>query len=115
MVLVRGPDGKPRLSMRNDPPVHSCRPSVDVLFRSVAELGVPVVSVVLTGMGSDGADGVKDLRNNGAWSIIQDEATCVVWGMPGAVHSSGQADEILPLEAIAERLTEIVLPKGGRG
>lgn len=115
MVTQRGADGRLRLSMRMDPPVHSCRPSVDVLFRSVAEnLAGTVVSVVLTGMGSDGADGVGELRAKGAWSIIQDEATSVVWGMPGAVHAAGQADEVLPLEAIAHRLTEIVARKGGR-
>ena len=114
MVAVRAADGKLRLTMRNDPPVHSCRPSVDVLFRSVAELGVPVVSVVLTGMGSDGADGVKDLRAKGGWSVIQDEASSVVWGMPGAVHAAGQADETLPLDAIAGRLSELFGAKGGR-
>ncbi len=115
MVTVRTVDGRMRLSMRSDPPVHSCRPSVDVLFHSVAEICPGnVVSVVLTGMGSDGADGVGELRAKGAWSIIQDEATSVVWGMPGAVHAAGQADEILPLESIANRLTEIVQRKGRR-
>ena len=113
MVLVRSPDGRLKLSMRDDPPVHSCRPSVDVLFRSVADLGMPVLSVVLTGMGSDGADGVKDLRAKGAWSLVQDEATSVVWGMPGAVHASGQADEVLPLESIAPRLADLASGKGG--
>jgi two-component system chemotaxis response regulator CheB len=115
MVIARAADGRLRLSMRTDPPVHSCRPSVDVLFRSVAEVAAgPVLSVVLTGMGSDGADGVVALRAKGAWSIIQDEPTSVVWGMPGAVHAAGQADEMLPLESIAARLTEIVSRKGGR-
>ena len=115
MVIVRGGDGRLRVSMRTDPPVHSCRPSVDVLFHSVAEIcSGSVVSVVLTGMGSDGADGVGEMRAKGGWSIIQDEATSVVWGMPGAVHAAGNADEILPLESIASRLTEIFARKGGR-
>lgn len=109
MVVNRGSDGKLRLAMHQEPPVHSCRPSVDVLFRSlVAPLQGAVVTVVLTGMGADGADGVKALRERGAWSIIQDEATSVVWGMPGAVHAAGCADEILPLESIAPRLRDLL-------
>jgi len=115
MVVGRGVDNRMRISLRDDPPVHSCRPSVDVLFRSVAEICQgTVVSVVLTGMGSDGAEGVGLLRSRGSWSLIQDEASSVVWGMPGAVHSAGQADEVLPLESIAPRLTEIVTRKGAR-
>jgi two-component system chemotaxis response regulator CheB len=115
MVVVRGVDGRLRLSLRSDPPLHSCRPSVDVLFESVAEICPGcAVSVVLTGMGSDGADGVALLRAKGSWSIVQDEATSVVWGMPGAVHAAGNADETLPLESIARRLTDIATGKGGR-
>ncbi|HXP91355.1 MAG TPA: chemotaxis-specific protein-glutamate methyltransferase CheB [Fibrobacteria bacterium] len=115
MVVVRGADGRLRLSLRSDPPLHSCRPSVDVLFRSVSEICPgPVVSVVLTGMGSDGADGVALLRAKGSWSIVQDEATSVVWGMPGAVHAAGNADETLPLESIARRLVDIAAGKGAR-
>jgi two-component system chemotaxis response regulator CheB len=115
MVVVRGVDGRLRLSLRSDPPLHSCRPSVDVLFESVAEICPGcVVSVVLTGMGSDGADGVALLRAKGSWSIVQDEPTSVVWGMPGAVHAAGNADETLPLESIARRLTDIATGKGGR-
>jgi two-component system chemotaxis response regulator CheB len=88
---------------------------VDVLFQSIAEICQgPVVSVVLTGMGSDGAEGVARLRAKGSWSIVQDEATSVVWGMPGAVHAAGNADETLPLEAIARRLTDIAAGKGAR-
>lgn len=109
MVVVRGGDGKLRLALHQEPPVHSCRPSVDVLFKSLlAPIQGAVVTVVLTGMGSDGADGAKGLRERGGWSIIQDEATSVVWGMPGAVHSAGADDEILPLESIANRLHELL-------
>jgi two-component system chemotaxis response regulator CheB len=115
MVVARGADGRLRLSLRSDPPLHSCRPSVDVLFQSIAEICQgPVVSVVLTGMGSDGAEGVARLRAKGSWSVVQDEATSVVWGMPGAVHAAGNADETLPLEAIARRLTDIAAGKGAR-
>jgi len=114
MVVAKGPDGKSRLKTHEAPPVNSCRPSVDVLFESVAANCGGVLSVVLTGMGCDGAAGVKLLRAKGAWSIVQDEATSVVWGMPGAVASQGQADEILPLDRIAARLSELVLRAGGK-
>ncbi len=108
MVLSRGADGRPCLRLTDAAPVNSCRPSVDVLFRSVADAaGGDVVTLVLTGMGADGADGATTLRAKGAWSIVQDEASSVVWGMPGAVVQAGQADEILPLERIAERVAEI--------
>ncbi|MBK9578295.1 MAG: chemotaxis-specific protein-glutamate methyltransferase CheB [Fibrobacterota bacterium] len=109
MVVARGADGKLRLALHQEPPVHSCRPSVDVLFRSLlAPIQGAVVTVVLTGMGADGADGAKGLRERGGWSIIQDEASSVVWGMPGAVHAAGAADEILPLESIANRLHDLL-------
>lgn len=113
--VARGTDGRFRLKLHDAPPVNSCRPSVDVLFDSVAALGIAgILSVVLTGMGGDGAAGVRKLREKGAWSIAQDEATSVVWGMPGAVASQGQADEILPLERVAPRLEELVRPGGAR-
>ncbi len=113
--VSRGTDGRFRLKLHDAPPVNSCRPSVDVLFDSVAALGIPgILSVVLTGMGCDGAAGVKKLREKGAWSIAQDEATSVVWGMPGAVASQGQADELLPIERVAPRLEELVRSGGAR-
>lgn len=115
MTVVRGADGRIALRMTDTPPVNSCRPAVDVLFGSVeGVVGGNVVSLVLTGMGADGAAGVKALRSRGAWSIVQDESTSVVWGMPGAVAQSGQADEILPLERIADRIVEIARRGGGR-
>lgn len=115
MTVVRSPDGRLSIRLTDSAPVNSCRPAVDVLFRSVEEVvGGDVVSVVLTGMGADGAAGVKGLRAKGAWSIAQDEATSVVWGMPGAVAQTGQADEILPLERIADRIIEIARKGGAR-
>lgn len=114
LAVVRAADGRFRAVLRDDPPVHSCRPSVDILFQSACEAAPgATVSVILTGMGSDGADGTRSLRSLGGWSIVQDEATSVVWGMPGAVHALGQVDETLPIEAIAQRLTEIVERRGG--
>jgi two-component system chemotaxis response regulator CheB len=87
------------------PPENSCRPAVDVMFRSVAALyGAAVCAAVLTGMGQDGRSGAKVLRDGGADVLAQDEATSVVWGMPGAVVAAGLATEILPLDKIAQAL-----------
>ena len=115
MTVARSGDGRLRLKTNEAPPVNSCRPSVDVMFDAIAGSGVSgIVTVILTGMGSDGAAGVKSLREKGAWSIVQDEPTSVVWGMPGTVATQGQADEILPLERIAPRLAELLSRTGGR-
>lgn len=79
----------------------SHRPSVDVLYESVlANVGPSVVGVLLTGLGKDGATGLKALRDAGAWTIAQDEETSVVWGMPGAAVALGAAHEVLPLDQI---------------
>jgi len=95
------------------PPENSCRPAVDVMFRSVAGLyGASAFATVLTGMGQDGRGGAKVLRDAGAEILAQDEATSVVWGMPGAVVGAGLADEILPLDRIAAFLVNRV--KTGR-
>ncbi len=86
-------------------PENSCRPAVDVMFRSVTEIfGSNVLSVVLTGMGQDGARGCEAIRTVGGKVFAQDEETSVVWGMPGAVAQAGLADKILPLEKIAEEI-----------
>jgi two-component system chemotaxis response regulator CheB len=95
------------------PPENSCRPAVDVMFRSVATVyGASAFGTVLTGMGQDGRGGAKVLRDSGGEILAQDEATSVVWGMPGAVVSAGLADEILPLDRIAAFLVNRV--KSGR-
>jgi two-component system chemotaxis response regulator CheB len=87
------------------PPENSCRPAVDVMFRSVAQLyGASAYAAVLTGMGQDGRRGAKALRDAGAEVLAQDEQSSVVWGMPGAVVAAGLADEILPLDRIAAAL-----------
>lgn len=83
-------------------PENYCRPAVDVLFRSAAETyGAGVLAVVLTGMGADGARGAERIIEKGGSVIVQDQASSVVWGMPGAVVAAGLADEILPLTAMA--------------
>ncbi|MEZ5457039.1 MAG: chemotaxis response regulator protein-glutamate methylesterase [Lysobacteraceae bacterium] len=92
----------------DDAPVSRHKPSVDVLFRSVAEAaGRNAVAAMLTGMGDDGAKGMLELHQTGCPTIAQDEATCVVWGMPGAAVKIGAVDEILPLNKIAGRLLEL--------
>ena len=87
------------------PPVNSCRPSVDVLFESVHALyGARTLAVVMTGMGEDGKRGCEAITASGGFVIAQDEATSVVWGMPGAVVRAGLAGRILPLSEIAPAL-----------
>ena len=94
------------IQLSGAPPENSCRPAVDVMFRSVAQVyGGSAYAVVLTGMGQDGRGGAKVLRDAGAEVIVQDEASSVVWGMPGAVAQAGLADEVLPLDRIAGALT----------
>ncbi len=94
------------LALEDGPPENSCRPAVDVMFRSVARVyGGRALAVVLTGMGADGQRGAELLRDAGAGVLAQDEPTSVVWGMPGAVVRSGLADEILPLSNVAEAIT----------
>lgn len=86
-------------------PENYCRPAVDVMFRSVAETwGGNVLGLVMTGMGSDGAHGAVTLAEAGARTIVQDEATSVVWGMPGAVVAAGAADQVIPLHKIASEV-----------
>ena len=90
-------------------PENFCRPAVDVLFRSVAAVfGGATLAVVLTGMGSDGRRGAEALRAKGARIIAQDEATSVVWGMPGAVTHAGLADAVLPIEAVPGAIIDYV-------
>ncbi|WP_300553721.1 chemotaxis response regulator protein-glutamate methylesterase [Maricaulis sp.] len=94
------------------PPINFCRPAVDPLFQSVAEAtNGAALGVVLTGMGHDGRDGARTLRNMGGTVIVQDEKTSVVWGMPGAVAEAGLADEILPLAEIGSAVAQRM--KGG--
>jgi len=97
------------VSINDQAPVNSCKPSVDVLFRSVAiNVQGNVLSLILTGMGEDGAAGVATLKRKGAYSFAQDEESCVVYGMPRAVIEKDLADEIIPLNEIANRIIEVI-------
>ena len=94
-----------RCRVDDGPAVNRHKPAVDVLFRSVAmSAGANAIGVILTGMGDDGARGLLELKHAGAPTLVQDEATSVVWGMPGAAFKLGAAEEQVPLERIAERL-----------
>jgi two-component system, chemotaxis family, protein-glutamate methylesterase/glutaminase len=90
-----------RVVLRDSPEVNSCRPSVDTLFRSAASVfGADVLAVVLTGMGSDGLAGSAAVIEAGGTVLVQDEASSLVWGMPGAVAKAGLAHQVLPLDEI---------------
>lgn len=97
-------------------PENFCRPAVDVMFRSVASIfRNRVLAVVLTGMGRDGAAGAGVIRGAGGEVFAQDEATSVVWGMPGATVMAGQADRVLPLEQVAATVTSALAQSQGSG
>jgi two-component system, chemotaxis family, protein-glutamate methylesterase/glutaminase len=105
-VASRG--GVIRVCLDQSPQQNSCRPAVDALFASAAELyGGAVLAVVLTGMGQDGLQGVKLLKARGARVLVQDEASSVVWGMPGAVVNAGLADRVLALDEVVPEILSI--------
>lgn len=101
------------INIHDGEPENSCRPAVDVLFRSISEVyGKNVLSLIMTGMGSDGALGVKALKQQGAYSIVQSEKSCVIYGMPKAVEEMKLADESVDLSDLAARITQLILQKG---
>jgi two-component system chemotaxis response regulator CheB len=107
LKVVRGA-GTLKTELDQGPQENSCRPAVDVLFRSLAEIyRKDVLSIVLTGMGSDGLRGTQAIKNAGGHSLVQDQATSVVWGMPGSVASAGLADSILPLDSIGREIARL--------
>jgi two-component system chemotaxis response regulator CheB len=108
MIVIR--DGtQVKLLLHQDPPENSCRPAVDPLFRSVAHIyGAHSLGVILTGMGQDGLRGCEAIRAAGGQVLAQDEATSVVWGMPGFVVRAGLANKVLPLSLIASEIARRV-------
>ena len=101
--------------LSDDPPVNRHRPSVDVLFRSAAQhAGKNAVGVILTGMGRDGAAGLLDMRNAGAYTLAQDEASCIVFGMPREAIALGAADEVAPLSEMSRRVMARLGDRVGR-
>lgn len=96
-------EGEIKIRLTEDPPENFCRPAVDPLFRSVTKVfGENVLAVVLTGMGHDGLKGARDLTRAGGTVLAQDEASSVVWGMPGAVATAGLCTEVLPIDVLGE-------------
>lgn len=114
MQVVRS-GGVLRVRVVQDPPVNLHRPSVDYLFDSVAEhAGAGAIGIILTGMGADGARGMRRMWDNGARTIAQDESSCVVYGMPKEAVAHGGAEFVLPLSAIPTKLVSLVREVGAR-
>lgn len=109
MKLAPGPKGEIILCITDDPAENGCRPAVDYLFRSAA-LHFPgrSVAAILTGMGRDGTDGLRMLKRGGCFSIAQDEASCVVFGMPKEAIQAGVVDTVAPLDAISAAIVRSV-------
>jgi len=104
MLLRRGGDGQLHIATNETPHENGCRPSVDVLFRSVVPLfNANILAYVLTGMGRDGCRGAAALKRAGAHVLVQDEPTSVVWGMPGSIVAEGLADGVYPINQLAGR------------
>lgn len=104
-MVVQPERGTIRIGTNQAPRENFCRPSVDVLFRSVAAIyGARTLAIILTGMGQDGLRGCEELRAQGARIYVQDEASSVVWGMPGFVARAGLADKVLPLQEIGPEI-----------
>ena len=110
MKLVAGTDGRHRkIKITDDPPENSCKPSVDYLFRSVGDYYVGrTTAVIMTGMGSDGTKGLGILKDKAAHIIGQDEASCIVYGMPKAPAELGYLDVVVPLGGIADEIVKSV-------
>jgi two-component system, chemotaxis family, protein-glutamate methylesterase/glutaminase len=106
LALVRYGGGY-RARLTQSPPVHHCRPSVDVLFRSAAEhAGAQAVAALLTGMGSDGARGLQALRATGARTLAEHEDSCVVYGMPQAAIKLGVVDQVATLDQMPQAILQ---------
>ncbi len=104
-LIVRRSGAKYLTALKDGPPVHYQRPSVDVLFHSVArQVGANAVGSILTGMGADGAAGLMAMRKAGACTLGQDEESCVVYGMPKEAAAQGAVEELVPLDAMAGRI-----------
>lgn len=114
MVVRRLPDGALIIGLNDNPLENSCRPSVDVLFRSLAaQFEGNLLAVVMTGMGSDGCEGVRAMKRRGCRVLTQSEASCIVYGMPLAVDEADLSDEQVPLDRLADRITRLTRKNRG--
>jgi two-component system chemotaxis response regulator CheB len=108
MRVVRGPDGAVKIVLGDDPPINFCKPAVDALFTSAASVwGAACLGLVLSGMGADGTHGAAEIVAAGGNVIAQDEASCVVWGMPRSVAQAGLCSAVLPLDDIAPKIIRL--------
>jgi two-component system, chemotaxis family, protein-glutamate methylesterase/glutaminase len=98
-----------KIGLNSEPNIWGVRPAVDILFKSASKVyGEHLVSVVLTGMGKDGAEGTKEIKRNGGITISEDKSTCIIYGMPKAAFETGMVDMVLPLEQVAKTIENIV-------
>ncbi|AEE44848.1 protein-glutamate methylesterase/protein-glutamine glutaminase [Cellulomonas fimi] len=112
-LVVDTRTGMLRTALTDAPPINFCRPAVDVLFRSaVKAVRGEILAVVLTGMGADGRDGCADVVEAGGTVLVQDRATSVVWGMPGAVAAAGLAHRVLPIDDVAGAVQDVLSARG---
>ncbi len=109
-MVVESKGASSVIRLNQDPPENFCRPAVDPLLRSMAKVyGAGLLTIILTGMGSDGQKGSVDVVEAGGTIIAQDEATSVVWGMPGAVATSGLCSAVLPIQEIGPNVRKLVM------
>ncbi|MBU0992230.1 MAG: response regulator [Proteobacteria bacterium] len=111
MIVKSNPlfDNKKYIGLNEEPPENSVRPAADVLFRSVAHVyGGNILAVIMTGMGKDGVEGVRQMKKEGCFCLSQTEDTCVVYGMSRSMDEAGLSDEKVPLEQLAERIIYLV-------
>jgi len=108
-MILRRNGSRYYVNIKDGPMVNHQRPSVDVLFNSVAQNAGPnAIGVILTGMGADGAEGLLKMKEAGAKTIAQDENTCVVFGMPKEAIRKGAVDRVLPLDQIPDEIVQII-------
>lgn len=113
MTVAPGSSVHPRVSLEEGAPLHGVKPSADPLMRTAArEFESRGVGVVLTGMGSDGAQGIAEMRKRGADTIAQNEETSVVWGMPGAAYRTGAVQRVVPLDLVAAEIRRSIRGRG---
>ena len=97
------------ICLNQEPPIWGVRPAVDKLFNSAIKVyGSNILSVVLTGMGRDGADGTENIKDNGGITIAEDKSTCTIYGMPKAAFETGKVDLVLPLDQVCDNIIKIV-------
>jgi two-component system chemotaxis response regulator CheB len=102
-----------KIRLTDDPPVNSCRPSADVLFRSLpGAYDGGIMAVIMTGMGNDGREGVRFMKRQACYCLTQTEDSCIVYGMPRAVDDAGLSDERVPLDLMADRIVDLLMSAG---